>query len=273
MQRETNPENFRKLRRFNILMALAYFLEATFVTIGVFAIENIKNYTVRLYFVFTEYTEYIDYLGNPHPDMDTMVSTSNVAWQAPIGVFIVLILLFGLIKHIAVATPKLNIAYNNALQKGVNKFKWIEHAVTYSLMFLIVGVLVGIQAFDTIIIMVLFSLAVSACGLFMEQVNQTREKHNFTPAIFGIVFNLIVWLIIITYMLLVQNPVSLNIFDYIIIGTTFIGTNLIFVNLIQEYRQKGKYEEFLYGEQAHMILNIIIKSVFVITMFIKFMTM
>lgn len=80
------------------------------------------------------------------------------------------------------------------LENHINYARWIEYAVSSSVMIVVISMLVGI--YDIVAFIAIFS--VNACmnlfGMLMEMYNQKRDKVNWTPFIFGTLAGLVPWM-------------------------------------------------------------------------------
>jgi hypothetical protein len=102
-------------------------------------------------------------------------------------------------------------------------------------------------------------------GLVMEQVNRDRENVNWWPFILGCVVGIIPW-IAVTISLITATVYDqpdgegVPIFVYFIYVSLFLLFNCFALNQWLQYRNKGKFSDYLYGEKVYLVLSLVAKS-------------
>ena len=68
------------------------------------------------------------------------------------------------------------------------------------------------------------------------------------------------WIAILLYMFGNGNFDMVPWFVWAIVGTYFVAFNTFPINMILQYKQIGKWKDYLYGERVYIILSLAAKS-------------
>lgn len=151
--------------------------------------------------------------------------------------------------------------YVDDLQKGLNKARWIEYSLSASIMIVAISLLVGIYDLGTLITVFALAAVMNLCGLIMEVHNQTTQKTNWLSYWVGCLAGIVPWIIIALYLWAgAANGSSAPNFVYWIFVSIFIFFNCFALNMALQYKQVGKWRDYLYGERAYIILSLVAKS-------------
>jgi len=116
--------------------------------------------------------------------------------------------------------------------------------------------------YDIVSLIALFSI--NACmnlfGLLMEAYNQNRQKVAWSPYIFGTFAGLIPWVGISIYLVGAGQNGDVPSFVYWIFLTIAITFFSFAFNMILQYRAKGRWADYLFGEKVYMILSLVAKT-------------
>jgi apolipoprotein N-acyltransferase len=115
---------------------------------------------------------------------------------------------------------------------------------------------------DFVSLILLFAL--NACmnlfGWMMELHNQTTEKTNWTAFIFGCFAGLMPWVGLLIYFFGAGSTTAIPTFVYVIVISIAFFFNIFALNMVLQYRAKGKYKDYLYGERMYIVLSLVAKS-------------
>ena len=240
----TDDVKFKKLRKFNLIMGLFHLVQAA-------AMLIIADYSVKMAFT----TSYLD-ASNGYPP--TVPGDPAVLFSVPLGPMVAIFLLMSAIAHLSVSTFGYEWYVKN-LKLNINKARWFEYALSSSFMLVVIAWLCGM--FDFVSIMLLFSL--NACmnlfGYMMELHNQRTERTDWTSFIFGCFAGLIPWVALFMYFTGVTGggPPA---FVYGIMASICFFFNVFAINMLLQYRKKGKYQDYLYGEYIYIVLSLVAKT-------------
>lgn len=246
--------NFQKLRRFNLIMGLVHFLQAIAMLVLAFTvIQKIAEFSP----VIRQF--YIGY-NTQTQSLETM---SRDLFNLPFGFFVSLFLFVSAGAHALISLPKkLNDIYNSQLEKGINKFRWFEYAISSSIMIVLIATLFGIYDIVSLMLIFVLNATMNIFGLVMEQMNLGREKKtNWEPFIWGSIAGIAPWVAIFVYMFGTGNLDAVPWFVWAIIGSYFVAFNTFPINMVLQYKKVGKWKDYIYGERIYIILSLVAKSI------------
>jgi hypothetical protein len=184
-------------------------------------------------------------------------------FDLPFGIMVALFLLLSALAHAIISLPKkTNDIYNRDLERGINKFRWYEYALSSSIMIVLIATLFGIYDIGSLVLIFIVNASMNLFGLLMEQVNSGREKKDIKwgAFIFGTIAGLAPWIVIILYMVGNGNYDMVPWFVWAIVGTYFVAFNTFPVNMILQYKGIGKWKNYLYGERVYITLSLVAKT-------------
>jgi hypothetical protein len=194
-----------------------------------------------------------------NPTTQALEPQLSTLFTLPIAPLIALFLFTSAFDHFLLAGPFYK-WYVTGLKAHINKARWFEYAFSSSLMIVIIAMLVGI--YDIVSLITLFSI--NACmnlfGLVMEAYNQNREKVAWSPYIFGTFAGLIPWVGIAIYLAGAGQYGDVPSFVYLIFLTIAVTFFSFAFNMILQYRAKGRWADYLFGEKVYMILSLVAKT-------------
>ena len=191
----------------------------------------------------------------------TIGSVTDTLGNLPLGPMIALFLFISMIAHFSVSTFGYPWYVRN-LKRGINYARWYEYAFSSSIMIVVIAMLCGIYELSSLILIFALNATMNLFGLMMELHNQTTKKTNWTAFIFGSFAGLICWIVLGIYFFgaLLGSTSSVPTFVYFIFVSLAIFFNIFAVNMILQYRAKGRWKDYLFGERVYVILSLVAKS-------------
>jgi len=245
---------FKALRKFNAIMGGLHLVQGIImIFLATTVIQTISEFTPKItqfYLTFNVQTQSLEVV-------------SRTLFELPFGIFVAVFLLLSACAHALISIPKkLNDTYNEDLGKGINKFRWFEYALSSSVMIVLIATLFGIYDIASLILIFIVNASMNLFGLVMEQLNsgKAKDKVNWGPFIWGSIAGLAPWIAILIYMFGTGNFDMVPWFVWAIVGTYFFAFNTFPINMILQYKQVGKWKDYLYGERAYIILSLVAKS-------------
>jgi hypothetical protein len=241
-----------KLKKFNLIMGFLHLVQAIIMfflatsviqTIAEFQPTITQNY---LYF---------------NPATQNLEPAAKVLFELPFGILVACFLLVSAIAHgIIVMNSK---TYFSDLERGINKFRWFEYAISSSIMIVLISTLFGIYDIASLILIFIVNASMNLFGLVMEQLNAGTEKKsvNWGPFVWGSLAGIAPWIAILLYMFGNGNFDMVPWFVWAIVGTYFVAFNTFPVNMVLQYKGIGKWKDYLYGERVYIILSLVAKSI------------
>jgi hypothetical protein len=188
--------------------------------------------------------------GTPAGDPTTLFELS-LAWG--VAAFLFLSAAF----HLIIATVGAG-KYRDQLSRGQNQFRWIEYALSSSVMIVLIAMLPGIN--DIAALLALFG--VNAGMIFFGSVQERYERPggSLWPFWMGTILGIVPWIAIGIYLVAPGGEASAPTFVYAIFISLFIFFNTFAVTQLLQYRQVGRWRNYLTGERTYILLSLIAKS-------------
>ena len=158
-----------KLKKFNMIMGGFHLIQGVLmILIALFVISSINPA-----FQITITQNYLDF----DQVNQRLFLNQKELFDLPFGVLVGVFLLLSALAHALISFPKkLNAIYNRDLQKGINKFRWFEYALSSSIMIVLIATLFGIYDLASLIVIFVANAAMNLFGLDMEIINSKREE-------------------------------------------------------------------------------------------------
>jgi len=240
----TKQINFKKLRKFNIIAGFLHLTQA----IAVLLLS--KEFTLPISGSFLAFD----------PATQSLEPTTKVLFDLSLPLLIAIFLFLSAAAHFTIATVY-NKRYNAQLARGINVARWIEYALSASVMIVAIALLVGI--YDAMSLVMLFALVaiMNLLGLVMEVHNQTTKKTNWLSYWIGCLAGVIPWVVIAFALWLgANNGSTAPSFVYWIFVSIFIFFNAFAINMVLQYKKVGPWKGYLYGEFVYIVLSLVAKS-------------
>ncbi len=171
-------------------------------------------------------------------------------------------LLLAAADHLLVAAPRVVGWYEHNLRKGVNIARWLEYAVSASLMVVLIAMLPGITNLYALLALFAVNASMILFGWLMERANPPgRSTTDWLPFTFGCVAGIVPWLAIVIA-LVVSSTESDGVpgFVYGIFASLFVFFNGFALNQWLQYRGTGRFADYLFGERVYIWLSLFAKS-------------
>jgi hypothetical protein len=232
---------FKRLRLYNIVMGFFHLAQGA----AIVALSEPYSVPVTASWLSTR----------PGPGV---FSPPQLYFEFELGYGVALFLFFSALAHFVIAGPAYR-SYVAGLKLNRNYYRWIEYALSSSLMVVLIASLVGIldvaaltAIFGVNAMMILF-------GLLMEKYEQPG-KPDWTSFIFGCIAGAVPWIAIADYL---WGPGASDLtptFVYWIFVSMFVFFNSFAINMVLQYKQVGKWRDYLFGEAAYVFLSLSAKS-------------
>ena len=243
-------DKMKNLRKWNIVMALLHLAQ------GVAVVLLSKDV---LYPVTTNYLT-LDPLASSNAP--TLVPATRNLFDMNVAYIVAAFFFMSAIAHFSIATWYRK-KYENNLERGINKGRWIEYSLSASTMIVAIAMIAGIYDLSTLLMMFGLTAVMNLCGLVMEIANQGKDKVDWTSYIVGCIAGILPW---VTYALYVYGSAQYGEgggppnFVYAILISIFLFFNVFALNMWLQYKKKGKWADYLYGEKVYIILSLVAKS-------------
>ncbi|HCZ28242.1 TPA: hypothetical protein DHU97_00665, partial [Candidatus Saccharibacteria bacterium] len=190
----------------------------------------------------------------------SLEQTTTTLFDVSLPWLIALFFFLSAVAHFSIASFY-NRQYVRLLAQGINKARWIEYAISASVMMVAVSLLVGVYDFMSLVMIFSLVAIMNLMGLVMEVHNQTTKKTNWLSFWVGCLAGIIPWAVIAFYMWLgADQGAKAPDFVYWIFVSIFIFFNCFAVNMVLQYKKVGPWKNYLYGEFMYILLSLVAKS-------------
>jgi hypothetical protein len=236
--------SFKSLKTFNLIAAALHGVQ------GIVVLALSRSFDLPIsanYLSFNHATQSLE---------PTVTNLFNLSLPMLIASFFFL----SALAHLYIATIY-NKKYNDDLNIGINKMRWVEYSISASIMMVAISLLVGIyDAMSLVMIFVLVAI-MNLLGLVMEIHNQTTKKTNWISYWIGCLAGIIPWIVIAFYFWLSADKGSpAPTFVYWIFVSIFVFFSCFAVNMVLQYKKVGPWKDYIYGERAYIILSLVAKT-------------
>ncbi|MEO7588724.1 MAG: heliorhodopsin HeR [Arachnia sp.] len=160
------------------------------------------------------------------------------------------------------------------LSKGRNRFRWVECSLSSTLMIILISLALGISDIAALIGLALANVSMILFGWLMEMSNNglmhgqhgrasRGERAWWTPFWFGCIAGIGPWLAAAIYLIVnvgVKGGEGPPGFVYGIIVSLFVFFNSFALNQWLQYKQVGRWQNYLTGERTYIVLSLVAKS-------------
>jgi len=254
-QKLANKTSEKGLTRYNFIAGVLHLLSAIALT------SILVQIKLQGYFPVTA-----DWMQGP-PGLEP---GTNSPWPGPqhvvlftinLGGAIIAFLLLSAIFHFAIISPFFKKRYFDGLANTHNYFRWAEYALSSSIMITAIMLLNGFTDFAGLIAV----FAVNASMILFGALQEKYEKPGngkALPFIMGCMTGIVPWIIIgiSAFRPGYEGDNQIPGFVIGIIVTIFIAFNTFGINQALQYRQVGKWKDYLFGERVYITLSFAAKS-------------
>lgn len=249
----------RSLRIFNAVMGVVHLAS------GAFMVALASDFTLPV--------STFSLMGPPGTPLSegalTGVADVPLAWATASFLFL------SAFFHALITSPWGFRRYVAELELGRNRFRWVEYSLSSTLMIVLIALVTGITDLAALIGLGFANIAMILFGWLMEVTNNgfahgrgqesARGKRAWwTPFWFGCGAGIGPWAAIAAYLwvnIAVNDGEGPPGFVWGIIASLFVLFNTFAINQWLQFRQVGKWRDYLFGERQYVILSLVAKSV------------
>ena len=161
------------------------------------------------------------------------------------------------LAHFSVAGPRWE-SYQAQLRKCRNPYRWLEYSLSASIMIVLIAMLVGID--DIAALVALVGVNASMIGFGWVQERYEAPGAGLGPFWIGCIAGIVPWAAIAIYLAGPGARPHAPGFVYGIFFSLFVLFNCFAVNQWLQYKQVGKWKDYLVGERVYVTLSLVAKS-------------
>lgn len=245
------PDHARRLHRWNASLAALHAVQGAVILALSFAKDPPASApVVSSYLAFDTATR-------------SLISAQRTLFDLPIGPAVALFFFLSAIAHVVVAFPARR-WYEANLARGTNPARWVEYALSSSVMIVVIAELSGVQEVGTLIAIFGVNAAMNLFGWSMELANEGRAKVQWQHYVFGCVAGIVPWLVVLVALwTAATEPGAAAIPGFVIaiFVSLFISFNVFAFNMVAQYRRAGRWADYLFGERVYMFLSLFAKTI------------
>lgn len=191
-----------------------------------------------------------------------LANATHRLFDVNLAYFVAAFFFMSAIAHGIIAT-KYRKTYETDLKNGLNRARWIEYGVSASTMMVAIALLSGVADFSTLVMIFVLDLIMNLMGLMMELQNKGAKTVNWATYWIGCLAGIIPWIVFAIYIIgtNVYGSGGIPTFVYFIYASMLVFFSSFAINMCLQYRKKGAWANYLYGERVYMILSLVAKTV------------
>lgn len=179
-----------------------------------------------------------------------------------IGYMVAAFLALSAFFHFFISSPAMFPRYVSGLKNHINVFRWVEYSLSSSLMIIVILQLNGTANY----IALLGIFGVNVCMIlfgWLQEKYTTPGNGDLLPFFFGCIAGSIPWIATAINLASPKGPANTTVptFVYGIVVSLFILFNCFAIVQWKQYKARGKWANYLYGERIYVVLSLVAKSV------------
>lgn len=186
-------------------------------------------------------------------------ATLHHIWDIQTGWGVFTFMAISALALLLIASPWVFPWYKRNLLQNKNYGRWIEYFFSSSIMIVLISQICGIS--DIAALLAIFGI--NACMILFGALQEKYEKPGkpgWLPFWMGSFAGIIPWIAIAVYVAAPGLNVSPPGFVYGIIVSLFIFFNCFAINMVLQYKQMGRWRDYLFGEKVYIILSLTAKA-------------
>lgn len=184
-----------------------------------------------------------------------------VLFSTPVGLTVAIFLGLSALAHFIVASPQFFGRYSAGIAAQRNYFRWVEYAISSSVMIVLIAQVTGVAEISAIISIFGVNASMILFGWLQEKY-ENPGSGGWLPFIFGCITGLVPWLVLLFYVFSIGgvSDTSAPAFVYGIVFTIFVFFNSFALVQWLQYKKVGKWSDYIRGERTYITLSLIAKS-------------
>ena len=193
---------------------------------------------------------------------DGVAPVSDTLFEFPIALIGPIFLFISAFAHLFISSPFYIRRYEQNIAAGINPARWWEYATSSSLMLVVLMMLGGLIELSSVVFIFTLNFVMNLMGLVMEKYNQLTEKTAWLPFNIGVLAGIVPWIMGSLYFWVSTSNIADSIPVYARFGflLTFLFFNSFAINMWLQYKKIGKWQDYVYGEKAYIVLSLVSKS-------------
>lgn len=240
-QLDISSERFASLRRYNLFAGIFHLVQA----IAIIALANSFALPIS-----------VNYLQDaPIPGAKF---ESVLLFEFPIALGVALFSIFSALAHFYIVGPG-SARYANDLRHKRNFARWVEYAISSTIMIVLISLINGIWDVVAIVGLAGCNVAMILFGWLQEKYEEPG-KGGLLPFWFGCLVGAIPWIVLFWLLFSPGSTTEPPGFVYGIVISLFLLFNCFAIVQWLQYKEVGRFKDYLVGERLYVTLSFIAKS-------------
>ena len=229
------------LRRYNLIAGVFHLLQAGLIVI----LANDFSLPVSVNYL----------LGAPVPGAEF---DSVVLFNFPIALGVALFSLLSAVAHFWIVGPGYK-NYGNDLSNKRNIARWIEYSISSTLMIVLISLINAVWDVIALIAIAGANVSMILFGWLQEKYEEPG-KGSLLPFWFGCIAGIVPWIAMFWLLFSPGSDAEAPGFVYGVVFSLFAFFNSFAIVQWLQYKQVGRFKDYLVGERLYITLSFIAKS-------------
>jgi len=238
---DISPERQTGLRRYNLIAGVFHLLQA----VAILILSNGSSLPI-----------YVNYLSGP-PVAGAEFEKVEV-FSLPLGIGVALFSLLSALAHFYVSGPGFG-RYIDGLRKKQNIYRWIEYSLSSTLMIILIAALNAVWDITALIAIAGVNASMILFGWLQERYEEPG-KGSLLPFWFGCIAGITPWISMFWLLFSPGSSAEAPAFVYGIVFSLFALFNSFALVQWLQYKEVGKWKDYLAGEKSYITLSFVAKS-------------
>jgi Heliorhodopsin len=240
------------LRRLNLLVSALYGVQAL-------AVLFLSDSTKGSEPITTGYLAN-DTLASDSTGQTALIHASRHLFDLNLAHILLVVFIMGAIFHLLSAT-RWRKEYEKAVRNGINSLRWTEYALMTSIIFVAIGLLVGINDLSLLLSGAGATVVMAVLGYALEiskQSSKNAKGFNFWP---GVLAGSLPWVFIVVYLigaLIFGSGLPAYVY-FIIASVVLLFCGFVIMKYLQ-YKKLGRWSDNMYSERTYIVISFIAKT-------------
>ena len=183
---------------------------------------------------------------------------SVLLFEFPIAIGVALFSLLSAVAHFWIVGPGFK-AYANDLSNKRNIARWIEYSISSTLMIVLISLVNAVWDIVALIAIAGANVAMILFGWLQEKYEEPG-KGSLLPFWFGCIAGIVPWIAMFWLLFSPGSSQEPPGFVYGVVFSLFIFFNCFALVQWLQYKQIGRFADYLVGERAYITLSFVAKS-------------
>ncbi len=240
----------QQLRIWNLVIAFLSFAQG----LAIILISNDQSFPVTTSFLTKD--------AIASTDSTTFVtSATRNLFDVNVVYLLAAIFFISALAHLSLATWYRK-RYEASISVGLNRARWFAYGISMSLILATVAMLAGVTDLSTLLLVIGATMTMSLIGTIFEVHNQLTSKVSWLGYKVSALTAMLPWVVVGIYLwgANMYGDGGIESFVYWVVGSLFVLSGAIAVNIYLQYKKTGRWSDYFFGEKVYMALSVIFSA-------------